>query len=85
MTEIRYYAHVDDVYHIEKADLPALGNMKDLYVWTPEHVAGYFSDADAAFIWVLRAYRLSQIVTIPDLGRGGQATCVVVGDGTPLS
>ena len=69
-TDVKYYASVNDVYRIEKADLPALGNMKDLYIWTPEHVAEYFSDVDAAFIWLLRTYRLSQIVTIPDLGRG---------------
>ena len=70
MTDIKYYASVDDVRHIEKADLASLGDMAGLYIWTPKHVAGYFSDSDGAFVWLLRAYRLSEPVRIPDLGRG---------------
>ena len=67
MTDIRYYASVNDVYRIEKADLPSLGNMAGLYIWTREHVTGYFSDSDEAFIWLLRVYRLSEPMRIPDL------------------
>jgi predicted RNA-binding protein len=70
MTDVRYYASVDDVRHIEKADLPSLGNIAAYYIWTPEHVMGYFSDSDEAFIWILRAYRLPESIRIPDLGRG---------------
>lgn len=70
MTDIKYYASIDEVSHIEKADLPSLGDMAGLYIWTREHVAGYFSDSDEAFVWLLRAYRLSEPMRIPDLGRG---------------
>jgi predicted RNA-binding protein len=70
MTDIRYYASADFVFHIEKADLPSLGDMAGLYIWTPEHVAGYFSDSDEAFVWLLKVYRLSEPARIPDLGRG---------------
>jgi predicted RNA-binding protein len=70
VTDISYYASVDYVYHIEKADLPSLGDMARLYIWTPEHVAGYFVDSDEAFVWLLKVYRLSEPMRIPDLGRG---------------
>jgi len=69
-TDIKYYASVITVSHIEKADLPALRSMSDLYIWNPEHVAEYFSDTDEAFVWVLIVYRLPQAVSMPDLGRG---------------
>jgi len=70
ITEIKYYASIDETYHIERADLPSLANMAGLYIWTPEHVTGYFSDSDEAFLWLLRVYRLSEPMRIPDLGRG---------------
>lgn len=70
ITDIRYYASVDHVHHIEKADLPTLGNMAGSYVRTPEHVTGYSSDSDGAFVWLLNVYRLPEAVRIIDLGRG---------------
>jgi predicted RNA-binding protein len=70
MTDITCYASVDYVHHIEKADLSSLGDMAGLYVWTPEHVAEYFSDSDEAFVWLLKAYRLPEPIRVPDLGRG---------------
>lgn len=70
MTEIKYYVTVLGVDHVEKADLPALNGMAALYIWTPEHVAAYFSDSDGAFVWLLAVYRLSEPARIPDLGRG---------------
>jgi predicted RNA-binding protein len=44
--------------------------MAGLYIWTPDHVAGYFSDSDEAFVWLLKTYRLSEPTRTPDLGRG---------------
>jgi len=69
-TEIKYYASVAKVDHVEKADLPALTSMTELYIWTPEHVAEYFKDVDEAFVWILRTYQIPEPVRIPDLGRG---------------
>jgi len=69
-TEIKYYASVSVVHHIEEPDLPTLGNMSSMYIWTPEHVLEYFSEAGEAFVWILKVYQLPHAVMIPDLGRG---------------
>jgi Uncharacterized protein conserved in bacteria len=54
--EIKYYATLEKI--IEKSDVN-IENLKDYYIWTPEHVKSYIKKNNAQ-IWVLRAYKLKE-------------------------
>ena len=70
LTEIKYLASIVQVIRVEKADLPSLAKLTGLYIWTVEHVEKYFSQAEEAFVWILKVERLGLPVSVKDLGRG---------------
>ena len=60
-TEIQYYAHVEDVIEINRANFEKLRNISPHYIWSPNHVFNYFlkdERCENAYIWILRIYRL---------------------------
>jgi len=71
-TAISYYAVVDEVIRVGKGELEKLNNLLQHHIWSTDHVVKYFSDSklEAAYIWVIKIYRLPEPKLIKDLGRG---------------
>lgn len=62
-TEIKYYARLENI--IEKLSLK-IGDLKNFYIWTPEHVKSYLKGRKAQ-IWALRVYELEKPVMVKNL------------------
>jgi len=56
------FAKVEKVLTVRSAELEKLRTIQDHYLWSPNHVEEYFRELPGqdAFVWVLRAYKLSR-------------------------
>ena len=71
-TAIQFYAAVKEVIKIPRTDFEKLKNLRNYYIWSPDHVSNYFSDEKfkEAYIWILRIHKIPKAQSINDLGRG---------------